>query len=186
MRLDQPVAQHHRPGGAVVPRQPAQAGYVVAGALAWCGVAWWRVAWWRVGLVTGLEVVGARPPAGGGLTHPASRPQAHLASYQPTTNCRPTAPTTPTTRRPTAGDASYEKFMQEKAAELASLRRRAHMVTDGFNSLEGVSCNFTEGAMYSFPQVWCGCCCCFARARVPSWVLLCAAPAPAFWQPTTS
>lgn len=27
------------------------------------------------------------------------------------------------------------------------------MVTDGFNSLQGVTCNFTEGAMYSFPQV---------------------------------
>jgi hypothetical protein len=31
--------------------------------------------------------------------------------------------------------------------------RRAHMVTDGFNKLDGVTCNFTEGAMYSFPQV---------------------------------
>jgi glutamate--glyoxylate aminotransferase len=41
----------------------------------------------------------------------------------------------------------------EKAAILASLRRRAHMMTDGFNSLEGVTCNFTEGAMYSFPRL---------------------------------
>ncbi len=54
-----------------------------------------------------------------------------------------------------AGDASYELYMKEKASELASLRRRAHMVTDGFNSLQGVTCNFTEGAMYSFPQVRC-------------------------------
>ena len=55
---------------------------------------------------------------------------------------------TPTTtpRRPT-------RNQQEREAELASLRRRAHMVTDGFNSLEDVTCNFTEGAMYSFPQV---------------------------------
>lgn len=44
-------------------------------------------------------------------------------------------------------------LLQEREAELASLRRRAHMVTDGFNSLEDVTCNFTEGAMYSFPQV---------------------------------
>jgi len=43
--------------------------------------------------------------------------------------------------------------LQEREAELASLRRRAHMVTDGFNQLEDVTCNFTEGAMYSFPQV---------------------------------
>jgi aspartate/methionine/tyrosine aminotransferase len=26
-------------------------------------------------------------------------------------------------------------------------------VQDAFNSLEGVTCNFTEGAMYSFPQL---------------------------------
>ncbi len=26
-------------------------------------------------------------------------------------------------------------------------------MTDGFNSLEGVTCNFTEGAMYSFPRL---------------------------------
>ena len=43
--------------------------------------------------------------------------------------------------------------LQERETELASLRRRAHMVTDGFNQLEDVTCNFTEGAMYSFPQV---------------------------------
>jgi glutamate--glyoxylate aminotransferase len=43
--------------------------------------------------------------------------------------------------------------LQEREKELASLRRRAHMVTDGFNELEDVTCNFTEGAMYSFPQV---------------------------------
>lgn len=27
------------------------------------------------------------------------------------------------------------------------------MMTDAFNSLEGVTCNFTEGAMYSFPRL---------------------------------
>ncbi|KIY93453.1 alanine transaminase [Monoraphidium neglectum] len=27
------------------------------------------------------------------------------------------------------------------------------MVTDGFNSLEGVTCTVTQGAMYSFPQI---------------------------------
>ncbi|KAG2494152.1 hypothetical protein HYH03_007788 [Edaphochlamys debaryana] len=54
---------------------------------------------------------------------------------------------------PKKGDPSYEQFVAEKAAELASLRRRAHMVTDGFNALQGVTCNFTEGAMYAFPQI---------------------------------
>lgn len=54
---------------------------------------------------------------------------------------------------PQPGDESYELFANERADTLASLRRRAHMMTDGFNALEGVTCNFTEGAMYSFPQL---------------------------------
>ncbi len=59
---------------------------------------------------------------------------------------------------PKPGDESYELYQKERAAELASLRRRAHMVTDGFNALDGVTCNFTEGAMYSFPRVRVGGC----------------------------
>ncbi len=54
---------------------------------------------------------------------------------------------------PKPGDASYEAYMEEKGTSLASLRRRAHVMTDGFNNLEGVTCNFTEGAMYSFPRI---------------------------------
>jgi aspartate/methionine/tyrosine aminotransferase len=54
---------------------------------------------------------------------------------------------------PKPGSPSYEQHKQERETELASLRRRARMVTDGFNSLEDVTCNFTEGAMYSFPQL---------------------------------
>jgi len=54
---------------------------------------------------------------------------------------------------PKPGDASHESHKREQAEEIASLRRRARLVTDGFNSLEGVTCNFTEGAMYSFPQI---------------------------------
>eukprot|EP01025_Chloroclados_australasicus_P039239 TRINITY_DN40527_c0_g1_i1.p1 TRINITY_DN40527_c0_g1~~TRINITY_DN40527_c0_g1_i1.p1 ORF type:complete len:524 (-),score=50.45 TRINITY_DN40527_c0_g1_i1:375-1946(-) len=54
---------------------------------------------------------------------------------------------------PKPGDVSYESYMAEKGECLQSLRRRAHMMTDAFNSLEGVTCNFTEGAMYSFPQI---------------------------------
>ena len=54
---------------------------------------------------------------------------------------------------PQPGDESYPLFAKERADTLASLRRRAHMMTDGFNALEGVTCNFTEGAMYSFPRL---------------------------------
>ncbi|KAK9108167.1 hypothetical protein Syun_024178 [Stephania yunnanensis] len=54
---------------------------------------------------------------------------------------------------PKPGDISYLKFEQESKAILDSLRRRAHIMTDGFNSCRNVVCNFTEGAMYSFPQI---------------------------------
>lgn len=54
---------------------------------------------------------------------------------------------------PKPGDESFEQYNKERTAEIASLRRRAQIVTDGFNALEGVTCNFTEGAMYSFPRV---------------------------------
>lgn len=54
---------------------------------------------------------------------------------------------------PTGAEPSAASHQGERDAEIASLRRRAHMVTDGFNALEGVTCKFTEGAMYSFPQI---------------------------------
>eukprot|EP00798_Chlamydomonas_sp_ICE-L_P005748 gene5748-6041_t len=54
---------------------------------------------------------------------------------------------------PAPGDRSYDMHLNERKAELQSLRQRAHMVTDAFNTLEGVSCNFTEGSMYSFPKI---------------------------------
>lgn len=54
---------------------------------------------------------------------------------------------------PKEGDESYESYRKEKEAELASLRRRAHMVTDAFNSMKNITCNLTEGAMYAFPKL---------------------------------
>jgi len=54
---------------------------------------------------------------------------------------------------PKPGDASYNEYKKEMDEGLASLTRRAHVMTDSFNSLEGVSCTFTEGAMYSFPRL---------------------------------
>ena len=51
------------------------------------------------------------------------------------------------------GKSTLTDSLIQKAGIIASLRRRAHIMTDGFNSLEGVTCNFTEGAMYSFPQL---------------------------------
>ncbi|CAN0896265.1 Glutamate--glyoxylate aminotransferase 2 [Linum grandiflorum] len=51
------------------------------------------------------------------------------------------------------GDMSYDLFARESKGILESLRRRARIMTDGFNSCRNVVCNFTEGAMYSFPQI---------------------------------
>lgn len=54
---------------------------------------------------------------------------------------------------PQPGDFSYEQFRTEKDSLIESLKRRARMITDAFNALEGVVCQETEGAMYSFPRI---------------------------------
>ncbi|XP_059089060.1 alanine aminotransferase 1-like [Tigriopus californicus] len=54
---------------------------------------------------------------------------------------------------PEKGDASYESFIAEKEAVLASLAERAKLVADTFNSIEGFTCNVVQGAMYAFPQL---------------------------------
>jgi alanine transaminase len=54
---------------------------------------------------------------------------------------------------PKVGDKSYEQFARERDAILSSLARRAKMMTEAMNKLEGVSCNAAEGAMYVFPRL---------------------------------
>jgi glutamate--glyoxylate aminotransferase len=54
---------------------------------------------------------------------------------------------------PKEGEPSHALWKKEREAELASLERRAVMVADAFNKLEGVSCTPVEGAMYAFPQI---------------------------------
>lgn len=54
---------------------------------------------------------------------------------------------------PQPGKPSYDLFMKEKTAVLQSLKERATMVADTFNSFEGFSCNTVQGAMYAFPQI---------------------------------
>lgn len=56
---------------------------------------------------------------------------------------------------PKPGDASHGLYRKEKDSLINSLKRRARMITDAFNSLEGVVCQETEGAMYSFPRITC-------------------------------
>ncbi|KAI5079766.1 hypothetical protein GOP47_0005245 [Adiantum capillus-veneris] len=54
---------------------------------------------------------------------------------------------------PKPGEISYPRYSEESKAILESLRRRARIMTDGFNSCRNITCNFTEGAMYSFPKI---------------------------------
>lgn len=53
---------------------------------------------------------------------------------------------------PRQGEPSYELFMKEKNGVLQSLKERAEMVANTFNSIEGFTCNPVQGAMYAFPQ----------------------------------
>ncbi|KAK4789745.1 hypothetical protein SAY86_017049 [Trapa natans] len=51
------------------------------------------------------------------------------------------------------GDESYQSYCAERDGILSSLARRAKILEDAFNSLEGVTCNKAEGAMYLFPRI---------------------------------
>nr|UNA06105.1 alanine aminotransferase [Cyrtorhinus lividipennis] len=54
---------------------------------------------------------------------------------------------------PKPGEPSYEQFMEEKCGVLDSLKSRAKMVEETFNSIPGFSCQVVQGAMYAFPQM---------------------------------
>lgn len=54
---------------------------------------------------------------------------------------------------PQPGDESHEAFVAERDGVLASLKRRADMVADALDQLEGVTCRHSDGAMYAFPTI---------------------------------
>ena len=54
---------------------------------------------------------------------------------------------------PVEGEPSYEQFKKEKKQVLDSLALKAKLTADMFNSIEGISCNTVQGAMYSFPKI---------------------------------
>lgn len=54
---------------------------------------------------------------------------------------------------PKVGDESYDSYLLERDGILSSLARRAKTLEDALNSLEGVTCNKAEGAMYLFPRI---------------------------------
>lgn len=53
---------------------------------------------------------------------------------------------------PKKGESSYEQWHNEKMNILNSLKERAKLVADTFNSFDGVTCNTVQGALYAFPQ----------------------------------
>jgi alanine transaminase len=54
---------------------------------------------------------------------------------------------------PREGDPSYPLYAEERDGILESLKRRAKRLVAAYNTMEGVTCNETEGALYTFPQI---------------------------------
>nr|AIT69915.1 alanine transaminase [Undaria pinnatifida] len=54
---------------------------------------------------------------------------------------------------PKKGDPSYDTFTKERDDILSSLKRRSDMVHKALNSMEGVTCNQADGALYAFPRI---------------------------------
>lgn len=54
---------------------------------------------------------------------------------------------------PKKGDASYDQFSLEYSKIYSTLKHRATTLYKAFNSVEGVSCQPPQGAMYLFPQI---------------------------------
>ena len=55
---------------------------------------------------------------------------------------------------PKEGEPSYNLFMEEKQKVLDLLKKKARIVTDLFNSIDGIKCNEVQGAMYAFPRIF--------------------------------
>eukprot|EP01024_Parvocaulis_polyphysoides_P067160 TRINITY_DN7970_c0_g1_i7.p1 TRINITY_DN7970_c0_g1~~TRINITY_DN7970_c0_g1_i7.p1 ORF type:complete len:506 (-),score=88.36 TRINITY_DN7970_c0_g1_i7:298-1815(-) len=54
---------------------------------------------------------------------------------------------------PKEGEPSFELYNKEKTEILESMKRRAKMLTEGLNKMEGVTCNEVQGALYAFPRI---------------------------------
>ena len=54
---------------------------------------------------------------------------------------------------PKPGDPSYELHEKEKRDVLASLKSRAKLAAETFNSIPGMGSNQVAGAMYAFPKI---------------------------------
>ncbi|KAL7386621.1 hypothetical protein ABVT39_011133 [Epinephelus coioides] len=54
---------------------------------------------------------------------------------------------------PLPGEPSYDKFMKERTATLSALSEKAKLTEKVLNTVQGISCNPVQGAMYSFPRI---------------------------------
>merc|ERR1719187_2349345 len=54
---------------------------------------------------------------------------------------------------PSEGESSHQSWSAEVSATLASYADRARLVADTLNSIESISCNTVQGAMYAFPSI---------------------------------
>ncbi|WKX92096.1 hypothetical protein Q1695_010266 [Nippostrongylus brasiliensis] len=54
---------------------------------------------------------------------------------------------------PKPGDPSYDVWVKERTATLDSLRERATLVKQAYASIDGITCNDVQGAMYAFPRI---------------------------------
>ena len=56
-------------------------------------------------------------------------------------------------RPPQPGDASFTLYEKERSGILDALRRKAAIVADGLNAIDGIECKEAAGAMYAFPRI---------------------------------
>merc|ERR1711970_807735 len=54
---------------------------------------------------------------------------------------------------PRPGEPSYNSWLEQKEGTLCSLARRAQLVAETLNTIEGFTCITVQGAMYAFPRV---------------------------------
>nr|AAP42512.1 mitochondrial alanine aminotransferase [Sparus aurata] len=54
---------------------------------------------------------------------------------------------------PQPGEPSHEKFIKERTTTLCALAEKAKLTEQVLNTVQGISCNPVQGAMYSFPCI---------------------------------
>lgn len=56
-------------------------------------------------------------------------------------------------RGPDPEGESYSKFVEEERNIYESLKRKAKVMVEGLNQVDGITCQQAEGAMYAFPSI---------------------------------